>query len=105
MFERSDDVDDSETENEESQSEKTLSPEEYEIQKSQFYKEKERKIHNLKPHPGRGSSYKLDIIAHRNNSKLWENNHDYLFIEWARQASNVSKQFRAELGNFIYSNV
>jgi len=101
MFERSDDVDGSETENEESRSEKTLSPEEYEIQKSQFYKEKERKIHSLKHHPGRGNSYKLDIIAHRNNSKLWENNHDYLFIEWVRQASNVSRQFRAELGKLI----
>ncbi|KAE9381871.1 hypothetical protein N431DRAFT_440683 [Stipitochalara longipes BDJ] len=108
LFARSDDFDGSDTEDEamnDTQSEKLLSAEEYKVQKQQFYKEKERNIHYLKAHPNRGSPYKLIIIAFRNITKLWENNHDYLLIEWIRQASNVSTRFRAELGQLIWSNV
>ena len=82
-----------------------VSAEDYEIQKQQFYKEKHRRIHYMKPHPGRRSPYKLRIWAHRDNLRWCQDNHDYILVDWIRQASNVSAEFRAELGNLIWANV
>jgi hypothetical protein len=60
---------------------------------------------NANLHPSRRSTYNLTIVVYKNNDKLYEDNHDYFFIEWLRQAATVSTHFRAELGRLIWSNV
>lgn len=93
-----------ETENKH-QAEVALPSEECERQKQQYHKDKESRIHYSKPHPGRGSPYRLSIYALRNNSNFFQDNHDYILVDWIRQASNVSTEFRTELAEIIWSNV
>jgi len=62
--------------------------------------------HHLKHHPDRTCPYEL--IAHTAKEIAAEplrNNRDYLFIEWVRQASNISNLFRSELGGEFWSNI
>jgi hypothetical protein len=57
-------------------------------------------------HPGRNSCYDLTVMAHRENVTEWfSDKTDYLFIEWVRQASNVSPLFRKELGDVFWTNI
>jgi hypothetical protein len=53
-------------------------------------------------HPGRCSNY--DISAYP-KIQPEEFRTDYLFLEWIRQASNVSPLFRKELGAVLWTNI
>ena len=58
-------------------------------------------------HPTRNHSYEFhfDVRNHRSSYQYMADNTDYIFLEWIRQASNVSCLFRQELGEALWSRV
>jgi hypothetical protein len=68
---------------------------------------KAREIEKRKRHPDRKSPYKFVGTALRYGKKgdKWLGTKDWLYIEWIRQASNVSTRFRLELGNALWSDI
>ena len=84
-----------------------MTPEEYEAQRIEFYRRREIDNHFKKPHPHRHPSYKIKSFVHKHPSvcKWLHDNTDYLFLEWIRTTSNVSPQFRRELGEVFWTRV
>jgi hypothetical protein len=61
--------------------------------------------HVQKSHPNRNIHYEITAYPKRDAIQVSnEDMRDYLFIEWIRQASNVSTQFRKEFGDELWSN-
>jgi len=65
---------------------------------------KECHQHKLANHPGRSSRYDFKSTAYREGSQ-YPRKRDHQFIEWIRQASNVSPLFRKELGDVFWTHI
>jgi hypothetical protein len=62
--------------------------------------------HVMKANPNRNTHYTITAYTTRNTDQVaHEDMRDYLFVEWIRQASNVSTLFRKELGDEMWANV
>jgi hypothetical protein len=79
--------------------------EEYEIEEAEYYESKEKASRlRLASLPGRTGEYKL--IAHpireQSAGYKYRDREDWFLFEWVRQASNISVQFRKELGDVFW---
>jgi hypothetical protein len=86
-------------------SQREMTPEEYRIKEAEYYKEETSWRHRVTPHPSRTGDYELSVYPRREQAARhdYDDNKDWLFIEWIRQASNVSLQFRKELGDVFWT--
>jgi hypothetical protein len=72
--------------------------EEYQIEEAEYYKSKDASRHRPASHPGRDRDYELSAYPIRQTARsVYEDNQYWLSLEWIRQASNISLQFRKEL--------
>jgi hypothetical protein len=82
-----------------------LSPEEYERRKAEYEKEKEARMHKTKAHPARRCGYKVECRPNKEARRHFEDRQDWLFLEWIRQALNVSCLFRYELASVFWTKI
>jgi hypothetical protein len=82
-----------------------MTPEVYRIKEAEYYKRKVSWRHGVTPHPSRTGDYEQTVYPLRDQAAMryYEDNKDWLVIEWIRQTSNVSLQFRKELGDVFWT--
>jgi hypothetical protein len=86
-------------------SQREMAPEEYRIKEAKYYKRKTSWRHGVTPHPSRTGEYEPRVYPRREQAAGgdYDENKDWLFIEWIRQTSNVSLQFRKDLGDVFWT--